>query len=338
MRNVHERVIAAAPEQVGALLDTLGSRHDRFWPGAPRVPMVLRGPAGGGLGAGARGGHGSVRYAVEEHRPGRRVAFRFEGALPLHGTHVLTVDPAPGGTLVRHDMVATPSGALRLLWPLLVRSMHDCYVEDAFDRVERELGVGPVREHRHSRWTALERARRHVRPADPRLDGLGSGGLARVDAADAFRTDLLPGDGVDPLAWTHDVFASAPGWVRAAMALRDRLVRPLGLRAARGPDERPLPVLAVAPTAGVRGLDDRHLELRVVTSVDERRAEVTLTTLVQVHSGLGPAYWGVVRHVHPVVVRVLLRRTGRPAGAVTAVVPAGAGGPEAMAAAGSRPA
>lgn len=323
MLNVHERFITAPLEQAGALLDTVGSRGDRLWPLPPRTPMLLRHPGGNGLADGAAGGHGSIRYALEEHVPGRRVVFRFTPSLSLVGTHVFTTEPAPGGTVLRHELDVEPRGAMRVLLPLMVRSMHDCYVEDAFDRAERELGVGPAAEHRHSRWNRLleRRPTRHVRPTEPMLTGLGAGALDRVDAADAFTVDLLTGDGDDPLAWSRDFFTAAPRWVGALLRLRDALVRPFGLRTSdtRSP-ERPdamFPVLAVSSTEALLGLDDAHLDFRVVTTVDEASAQVTLTTVVRVHSRLGRVYWGVVRHVHPLVVRAIMRQAAYPAGFLT---------------------
>lgn len=319
VRNVHERLIAAPPEAVGALLDTLGSAHDRMWPEAPHEPMVLRHPGGAGLAVGAHGGHGAIRYTVESYEPGRRVTFRFSPRLPLVGTHEFFVDPAAGGTLLRHELVARPSGVMRVLWPLVVRSMHDCYAEDALDRTERELGIGPATAHKHSPWSRfLERGlHRRVSATEPILDGLGKAALARVDASDAFRTDLLSGDSTDPIAWTTAVFAAGPRWVRALLRLRDTLVRPFGVRTAGAAPAGTFPLRDSCSTEAVVGVDDVHLDFRVITTVDESARLVTVTTLIQIHSRLGRVYWSVVRHFHPLVVRSLLRGTRHPVGAVS---------------------
>lgn len=335
MQNVHERVIAAPIGEVGPLLDSLGSRQDRLWPLPPRDPMILRTVdasgvvVGTGVAVGASGGHGPVRYVVEEHIPGRRVVFRFRGPLPLDGTHVLTADPAPGGgTVLRHVIDAVPRRHMRLLWPLLVRSMHDCYLEDAFDRAEQQLGVGPAREHRHSRMITLleSRLRRHVRSTAPLLAGAGAGALPRIDTADAFSTDLVQGDGTDPTAWTADIFGASPPWVGFLMRVRHVLMRPFGVVTAEGAPSALFPVHSTTPTELVAGIDDKHLDFRVVVTVDDAAARVTLTTVVHIHSTLGRLYWGVVRHVHPAVVRSLMRRAPYPAGHGAGVrVEAGAG-------------
>ena len=73
IRNVHERVINAPIESLGALLDGLGQKDDRLWPSQSWPPMVLDRP----LAVGADGGHGVIRYYVSEYEPGRRVRFTF---------------------------------------------------------------------------------------------------------------------------------------------------------------------------------------------------------------------------------------------------------------------
>lgn len=64
IRNVHERVINAPIEALGALLDGLGQKDDRLWPSQSWTPMVLDRP----LAVGADGGHGVIRYYVSELR------------------------------------------------------------------------------------------------------------------------------------------------------------------------------------------------------------------------------------------------------------------------------
>jgi len=61
--NVHERELEADPIQIGALIDSLASREDRLWPKHvwPRMEFDRS------LGVGAKGGHGPIRYFVEEY-------------------------------------------------------------------------------------------------------------------------------------------------------------------------------------------------------------------------------------------------------------------------------
>jgi hypothetical protein len=60
--NVHERELHATADQVGALIDSLASEEDALWPKHSWPPMNLEGP----LRVGTRGGHGPIRYFIEE--------------------------------------------------------------------------------------------------------------------------------------------------------------------------------------------------------------------------------------------------------------------------------
>ena len=55
--NVHDRNIAAPPDAVGALIDSLASDDDALWPSRTWPRMYLDRP----LGVGAIGGHGPIR-------------------------------------------------------------------------------------------------------------------------------------------------------------------------------------------------------------------------------------------------------------------------------------
>ena len=134
IRNVHERTIPATLQTVGAMLDTLSGSADSVWPGEHWPPMRFDRP----LGVGADGGHGDVLYTVTEYVPGRKVVFRFADGSGFVGTHRLELaEAAAGGTLVRYLIDARTGGPMRLLWPTVVRWMHDAVVEDLFDKVER---------------------------------------------------------------------------------------------------------------------------------------------------------------------------------------------------------
>lgn len=136
VRNVHERLLASGPDEVGALLDSLSSPDDRLWPNRRWPAMKLD----RGLEVGSDGGHGPVRYEVARYEPGRLVAFAFTPKFPLVGEHRLEVLPQPDGTtLLRHTMEGTPRNWLRLGWPLCFRWLHDALIEDALDRAEAEL-------------------------------------------------------------------------------------------------------------------------------------------------------------------------------------------------------
>src|SRR5258708_20958195 len=75
MSNVHERTIATPAARVGALLDTLASADDKFWPHEnwPGVKFNLP------LQVGATGGHGTGPYTGSSYTPGRHIRFEFVG-------------------------------------------------------------------------------------------------------------------------------------------------------------------------------------------------------------------------------------------------------------------
>lgn len=139
IRNVHERTIDAPAEEVGRLLDRLGGPADRLWPQA-WTPMRLDRP----LQVGADGGHGSVRYTVTEHVPGRRVRFTFRRETGIEGFHEFEVAPlGQDRCRVRHVLLGRAVGSMRLLAPAVV-VLHDALLEDLFDVAER-LTTGTVR-------------------------------------------------------------------------------------------------------------------------------------------------------------------------------------------------
>ena len=160
VRNVHERLIQTplAASRAGALIDNLGERDNALWP-RDRWPSVRFDRA---LGVGARGGHGPIRYSVEDYAPGRNVRFRFTAPRGFDGTHGLDVEQAsPGIVRVRHTLEMRLKGAARLSWPFLFRPLHDALIEDALDRAEANLKGVPAVPRRLSAWVrCLRRAAR----------------------------------------------------------------------------------------------------------------------------------------------------------------------------------
>ncbi|MCA1734087.1 MAG: SRPBCC family protein [Acidobacteria bacterium] len=134
--NVHERRLASPPQAVGELLDSLGSDHDRLWPrGWPKVRFDRP------LGAGARGGHGPIRYRVETWIPGETVRFRFEAPRGFDGFHAFGIRPEGEGSVVRHVIEMKARGRALLSWFFVIRPLHDALIEDAFSTVEASLAL-----------------------------------------------------------------------------------------------------------------------------------------------------------------------------------------------------
>lgn len=136
--NIHEREVQSTPERVGALIDSLASRNDGLWSNHLWPRMVFDRP----LGVGARGGHGPIRYFVEEHTPGRAIKFRFTGPKGFNGFHgyeLIATTEQP--CVLRHSLRMTTHGLAILSWPMVFRPMHDALIEDSLATVESSLGL-----------------------------------------------------------------------------------------------------------------------------------------------------------------------------------------------------
>jgi hypothetical protein len=131
---------------LGKILDTLGSADDRLWAKDIWVgePVEFDRP----LGIGASGGHGSIRYSVEQYEPGRRILFRFTPGTGLSGVHGFQLQPLNADrTRLCHFLDAEASMWMRPFLPILI-PWHDAIVETAFDRAELEA-TGSLRRRTH---------------------------------------------------------------------------------------------------------------------------------------------------------------------------------------------
>lgn len=151
--NVHERRFPASLDEVGALIDTLSSPHDRLWPRDAWPRMVLD----RALGVGADGGHGPVRYEIESYAPGRSLWCRFKGPPGFHGGHGFELESHPDGTTtLRHVLRMQTTWPALITWPLVFRWLHDALVEDGLDCAEAVFGR-PPRAPRWSPWVRVLR-------------------------------------------------------------------------------------------------------------------------------------------------------------------------------------
>jgi hypothetical protein len=107
-----------------------------------------------------------------------------------------------------------------------------------------------------------------------------------------------------------------PRWIKALMALRNYLVTPFGLktpapqRQAAANTVGIFPVLSESPDRLVAGLNDKHLDFRVVVDVASAGPgqQVTATTLVLTHNLLGKVYLAIILPFHRPIVRAMLRQ------------------------------
>jgi hypothetical protein len=156
--NVHERRIAAPTSRVGALLDTLSSTDDKFWPHEnwPAVKFNLP------LQFGATGGHGTGPYTVSSYTPGRHLRFEFGGG--RQGFHEFTLQEVDDMIcLLRHALKAKLTFGAAGRWYFLTRPLHNALIEDLFDKVESQ-----VARVEHTRvWSSRVRRLRQERGMSP---------------------------------------------------------------------------------------------------------------------------------------------------------------------------
>ncbi|KIZ15453.1 DUF2867 domain-containing protein [Streptomyces natalensis] len=275
IRDVHTRTVAAPADTVGALIDRLGGDPDPVFPVPAWPPMRFDRP----LGVGADGGHGFVRYRVAAHEPGRRIRFDFTPG-PA-GFHEVTVHPVgPDSCRVEHVLDRQLHGRRKLLWYAAVGAVHRTVVEELLDNIER-AATGHVRHPvRPSPRVRLFRRLAWERPKAVALSveaQLARSAFSRTDFQDAWQMELPPGMPTDPAAW-EGVLRGFP---------------------ARGRTDREL----------LLGKDARHLDFRA--SLLLANGHVTLSTVVHTHHLGGRAYLALIRHLHPAMARLMLRRTHR---------------------------
>ena len=126
-----------------------------------------------------------------------------------------------------------------------------------------------------------------------------------------------------------DVVARTPRWTQKLMALRNRLVRLVGLKDLGQLHDAHPPASGHAPsdagsyrvgiflirhlsdTEVVLGQDDKHLDVQVSLSKHRRGdapATLAVSTVVHIHNALGQTYMAVVTPFHRRIVRAMLQR------------------------------
>jgi Protein of unknown function (DUF2867) len=105
-------------------------------------------------------------------------------------------------------------------------------------------------------------------------------------------------------------FGKAPGWISRLMQLRKALVAPFGLRHdPPTPNSRAIgifPVLLDTKDKVVLGLNDKHLDFRVVVELLNRGTTVSLTTLVKSHNIFGKIYLAIIMPFHRIIAATIV--------------------------------
>lgn len=111
-----------------------------------------------GLQVGSKGGHGPIKYFVTDYQQDNSITFQFDltGFNGFHNFGIIEI--APGKTQLKHTIDMTTSGPATLKWVLAIRSLHDAYIEDAFDKVENYFTI----DKKESRWNMWVKILRKV--------------------------------------------------------------------------------------------------------------------------------------------------------------------------------
>jgi len=139
--------------------------------------------------------------------------------------------------------------------------------------------------------------------------------LAGAQFGDAFRI-TVEGPALDARRAAERMLARGPRWIENLLALRNHMVAPFGLKApvhgkTKSVDSIGIfPVISETPDRLVAGLNDKHLDFRIVVDVatSGQRQDVTATTLVRTHNLLGRVYLATIMPFHRLIVRALLRQ------------------------------
>ena len=107
-----------------------------------------------------------------------------------------------------------------------------------------------------------------------------------------------------------DIAFQMPKWVGALMALRNRLVRPFGLKTdAIGAENTLFPTTHESERELIVGTDDSHLNFRI--SILQQDNTIHMATWVHRKNVLGRVYLAVVMPFHVLIVRSCMKRVGQ---------------------------
>ncbi|WP_018622165.1 hypothetical protein [Spirosoma luteum] len=142
--NIHKREIQQPPVELAKLFNTLATENDMMlatdkWP-AMKFEK--------GLQVGSKGRHGPIKYFVTEYQPGKSITLQFD-MIGFNGFHKLAItELETTKTELSHVINMTTMGSATIKWALVIRWLHDAYIEDAFDKVENHF----INDKKYSEW------------------------------------------------------------------------------------------------------------------------------------------------------------------------------------------
>jgi hypothetical protein len=123
VHNVHERRVAATPEQIAPLI----ADFDRIWP-TQLTPAPRR--------QGERLYKTTWMLWHEYDRPGAARAFRVVSPDELQSEHWFELERVSGGTLVRHTIDGEALGEYEQIWRDRIEPGHHLVLEAILDNIE----------------------------------------------------------------------------------------------------------------------------------------------------------------------------------------------------------
>ncbi len=159
--NIHKRILNEPKENITELLATLSTENDRIWPKEKWPAMRFK----SGIGLGAKGGHGPIRYTVEKYDPQSLIQFRFSSPKEFNGIHKFEIcELSSTQTKIKHTIDMKAIGKGTLIWNLAVRSLHNALIEDAFDKLENNF----LHEPKITEWNSWVKCLRKIMPKGKR--------------------------------------------------------------------------------------------------------------------------------------------------------------------------
>tara|TARA_B110000003_G_scaffold84360_1_gene86374 strand:+ start:157 stop:657 length:501 start_codon:yes stop_codon:yes gene_type:complete len=134
--NIHKRVINQSKNKIEEILNTLSYDNDLIWPKEKWPAMKFKGR----IKVGAKGGHGPIRYLVEEYNPNEIIQFRFSKPNGFNGIHKFEINElSKEKTEIKHTIDMNTYGKGTLMWTLVIRPLHNALIQDAFDKIENNF-------------------------------------------------------------------------------------------------------------------------------------------------------------------------------------------------------
>ena len=146
--------------------------------------------------------------------------------------------------------------------------------------------------------------------------------LPGAQFGDAYQV-TVDGQNLDPLEAARRAVYGAPSWINVLLRLRTIMVKPLRLKPGADPAREKatadnigiFPILDRKPERLILGMNDRHLDFRLLVDVKELgggRQSVTASTIVKTHNALGRVYLAIVKPFHRLIVPAMIAKAAKP--------------------------